>query len=407
VTNLVEGGDAMSIPVSLIRRSGFTSDVNLSASSNDPAVRFTFSFSDALLSNGETESSLTVQLPIGARPLQPSSHAIVITANDGEQDSVSIAFDVDITPTVRPDVYLLAGQSNMLGFSEPDAREAEVGQLDASVPRILQLNPTGNDQQNFATASDFTNPASISAAAPRITTALDPLHDGFDVSANGKPSRFIGPGLSFAKRALLDTTANIVLVPTAWSDTGFCKRDSNRIEGMGWNAVQPTSTATALSGTLLHDRAIARANQALDETGGVLRGILWHQGEADSDDPGCASTYADNLTMLAASLRTNIAVDARGAIARGANADIPFIVGTMAKGNDFRGNQLPFSDSKLLVDSAHRTIAERVPFSAVVDNDDLVPPDYPCGEGTCIHFGALALREMGARYYERLISTLP
>jgi len=47
-------------------------------------------------------------------------------------------------------------------------------------------------------------------------------------------------------------------------------------------------------------------------------------------------------------------------------------------------------------------IANRVPFAAFVNNDDLVPPAYPCGNGSCVHFGAAAYREMGRRYAEQL-----
>lgn len=403
--NLMEGGDALNIPITLIRNEGHSATVRLQAQVADESVPVNISFSDDALDANEAGSTLSVQLPIAARPLQPLDRIIVVTATDGSQEPVNVEFSLGVTPTNLPDIYVLAGQSNMFGFSEPDARESGAGEPDARVPRILQLNPTGNDEENFASAADFTDPDSISAAAPRITQALDPLHDGFDIDAGGKPSQFIGPGLTFAKRALQNTTADIVLVPTAWSDTGFCKRDTNIFEGIGWNASEPASRA--LSGTLLHDRAIARTNQVIEETGGVLRGILWHQGEADSDDAACAEGYAENLAELAESLRTNIAVDARGPIARGPLSDIPFIVGTMSMGTDERGSQLPFSDTKLLVDAAHRNIVSLVPGSAVVNNDDLIPPDYPCGEGSCVHFGAAALREMGSRYYDALSETLP
>jgi len=74
-------------------------------------------------------------------------------------------------------------------------------------------------------------------------------------------------------------------------------------------------------------------------------------------------------------------------------------VGTMSKG--FPYNEL--NESKLIVDDVHRNISQFIPFSAVVNNDDLVPTDYPCGEGDCIHFGSRAYREMGARYYEKVV----
>jgi len=264
---------------------------------------------------------------------------------------------------------------------------------------------TANDGFNFTSPADFTLAPNLFSIGEPLTPAIDPLHEGFNTDTNDKEGQRIGFGLSFANQALLDTTTDIYLVPTAWSDTGFCSRETNRFPGSGWNATEKTNEA--LSGTLLHDRAIARANISLSLTEGILRGILWHQGEADSENPACASVYEENLIELAESLRTNIDVDARGAAARGPGSDVPFIVGTMSKGADLRDSQIPFSPTKLIVDFAHRNVANTIPVSAFVNNDDLVPPSYPCGEGSCVHFGSEALREMGVRYYEELINLLP
>ena len=112
------------------------------------------------------------------------------------------------------------------------------------------------------------------------------------------------------------------------------------------------------------------------------------------------------MQELISSLRTNIIEDARGSVARGEHADVPFVVATMSKGSDERGSQLPFDDIKLIVDGVHRNIANFVPFAGFVNADDLIPPDYPCGEGSCIHFGAAAYREIGVRYYDQLIGVL-
>jgi len=310
-----------------------------------------------------------------------------------------------VATTSAPDVYLIVGQSNAVGFSEDNSKMALAGQPDEPFDNILQLNVTGNDGENFPAPENFTLAASLFNVGEPLTIAVDPLHTGFNPAINGKEGDRIGFGLTFAKQALLDTTVDIYLVPAAWSDTGFCSRSTNRFPGMGWNATEPTNPN--LSGTLLHDRAIARANITLNETGGILRGILWHQGEADSENASCSSSYGVNLSNLADSLRTNIDEDLRGPAARGVESDIPFIVGTMSKGADFRDNQLPFSATKRQVDAVHRNVASLIPNSGFVNADDLVPPAYPCGEGSCVHFGAAALREMGNRYYSELRDLLP
>ena len=70
----------------------------------------------------------------------------------------------------------------------------------------------------------------------------------------------------------------------------------------------------------------------------------------------------------------------------------------MSRGNDERGSFSVFSRTKSQVDAVHRLIANEIPFSGFVNNDDLVPTAYPCGTSSCVHFGADAYREMGSRY---------
>ncbi len=404
--NLTEGSN-VSVTVQIQRNNGYTGQINLGAEvpPNSNAAELSWTFTNTRIAENENSTSITLALDYAVLPILPQTRTLRIRATDGTTQR-NADLTINVTPTDKADVYLLIGQSNMVGFSEDNAKEEFPGGADAPVDGILQLNPTGNDEQNFPTEASFINQDSIAVQSPRFTLAIDPLHHGFDSSINGKASALIGPGLSFAKRARQNTNApNIYLVPAAWADTGFCRRARSpalqQFEGeLGWNATSLPNDNIELSGTLLHDRALARVNLTLDDTKGILRGILWHQGEADSDSAFCAGAYEQNIVQLVESLRTNIIVDARGSNARGPNANVPFIVGTMSKGGDVQ----IFSETKSTVDSVHRRIKEIVPFSAVVENDDLVPSNgYPCGDGGCIHFGSLAYREMGSRYYDQLI----
>jgi len=390
--------------VEVIRNDSHNRTVTLAAEGQSAADarQLRWQFVDASIGADENSTNLNLQLDLSRHPILAENRILRIVAADADLAPVVAELTLIVQPTTSPDIYLLAGQSNMLGFSEPTAKLVGPGQPDEPIARIKQLNVTGNDQENFSTESDFTDPASMAAADPRYVNAVDPLHDGFDTRILGKESRFIGPGLSFAKRALQDTTAEIFLVPTAWSDTGFCRRGTNAFESLGWLSNNNRSDDESFSGTLLHDRAILRTNQVINETGGILRGILWHQGEADSDDGPCAAAYEENMRDLVNSFRSNIVQDARGPGARGANSDVPFVVGTMSKGSDSRGDQLPFNDFKNIVDGVHRNIANVVSNADFVNNDDLIPPAFACGEGSCVHFGGDAYREMGARYYDRL-----
>ncbi len=404
---LVEGEGNATVDVTIVRGDSQALPITLTAAgaTTSQDLNLTTQFSDASLSSTQTDSTLAIQLAIGAAPLMPETRTLQITGDDSVSAPVTVNLLLEIQPTDKADVYLIVGQSNAVGFSEDDSREVLPGELDAPNERVLQLNVTGNDSENFATEEDFTTEISVYNVGEPLTPAVDPLHNGFNSNTQSKEGERIAFGLEFAKQALADTTADVYLVPAAWSDTGFCSRDTNRFDGLGWNATEKTNEA--LAGTLLHDRAITRANVAIAQTGGILRGILWHQGEADSDSMACAEVYAENLTELAESLRTNIDADARGAVARGSESDVPFIVGTMSQGEDTRGAQLPFGDAKVIVDNAHRNVTNLIPLSGVVLTEDLIPPAYPCGEGTCVHFGAAAQREMGVRYYTELKALLP
>jgi hypothetical protein len=130
-----------------------------------------------------------------------------------------------------------------------------------------------------------------------------------------------------------------------------------------------------------------------------LRGILWHQGGADSNNADCAASYATNLAKLAARIRLEARQDSRGSHARGESAVIPFMVATQSKGDDERGRFSEFNSSKQQVDAAQRMVGSYIAHADFVNNDDLVPPHYPCGQVSCVHYGAAALREQGRRFF--------
>ena len=349
----------------------------------------------SVLAPGESEASLTLALPIGMAPRLPEEREILVRVDDGvavTETPVAIV----IEPTAAPDVYLLIGQSNMEGYSERGAKRAGPGQPDEPVERVRQPNVIENNPRFFPTAEDYTDEAA-NLAEPLFIRAEDPLHNRLWPGRPAKSGSFVGPGLSFGKAALATTTATVYLVPAAWGATGFC---ANANGARAWNAVPFTDPE--LGGSLLLERALLRLDVTLRETGGVLRGILWHQGGADANNPRCAELYADNLVAMVRRLRTEARIDPRGASARGPDAAIPFVAATQSRGADERGDYSVYSASKQKVDDAHRSVASLLPYADVVINDDLVPPAYPCGQSSCVHFGAAALREQGARFHEAL-----
>jgi len=401
---LIEGNDGgANIPVTITRQPGYTSPVTISingATDQDARLISTSLFKDTL-SSTESATSINMRLAIDDLPIMPHQRIFNVDASDGV-NTASIAVQVNIEPVKAPDVYLLIGQSNMVGFSNEGTKLAGPGGPDEPNPRILQLNVSKNNQTDvFNSETAYTsNSTNIFGDIP-IVIAEDPLHVPSDPTNTGKDENYIGMGLSFAKAALPNTTANIILVPAAWSASSFCESPEGGPPGQ-WNA-QPTGDPN-LGNTWLFDRAVTRTNIALAETGGVLRGILWHQGESDSFDNSCASLYLANLERMAKQFRLSIAPDIRGGDVRREDANIPFVLGTMSRGIDERDDLSQFWLEKQLVDDAHRTLPSKVAHVAVSNNDDLIPSNgYPCGNTSCIHFGAAAFREMGARYYQALL----
>ena len=343
----------------------------------------------------EPNALLTLRMPVGMRPIQPQERRFNVIASSGEEVRIA-ELVVDISPVPAPDVYLLIGQSNMVGSSEEGAKQVWAGGLDERNGRIWQLNVAPNNTQIFAGLDDFRN-ESNTLIEPHFIEAEDPLHDPRNPIVTFKGGTTIGPGLSFAKAALADTTQRIYLVPAAWGASGFCRVAG---EELAWNA--GATDNESLGGTGLLERALTRLRITLRESGGILRGILWHQGGADSNDQACADAYAENLKLMVERIRREAAQDLRGEIARGSQAPIPFIAATQSRGSDDRGDFSLWPSTKYQVDAVHRSIDSLVPYADWVNNDDLVPPAYPCGSSSCVHFGATASRETGRRFYEAL-----
>lgn len=402
---LVEGDSrGLDIPLTLERRNGHTAPVTVRLEGRTQAdVAFvTNSFESLVLGPDTDRAQATLRLEISDQSILPQTRDFIVVATDGRTTSRT-DLRIDVEPVDAPDVYLLLGQSNMIGSSGDNSRLRNPGEPDAANPRVKKLNIVRNDGFGvFDNDAAYTSPED-NFRSPAIVTATDPLHiEPNENDYYGPGFDYIGPGLTFGKSALATTSRSVLLVPAAWSGSAFCDND-NGPRGQ-WNA-KPTNNP-ALGNTLLFDRAVLRANQALAESGGILRGILWHQGESDGNTP-CATVYGENLELLARELRTRIDPDLRGPDLRAPDAPIPFVVGTMSRGVDERGDYSDFNSAKAMIDEVHRGVATRIPFSGVSLHDDLTPENgYPCGTGDCIHFGPEALREMGRRYFRALQSAL-
>ncbi|QHT65920.1 sialate O-acetylesterase [Rhodocytophaga rosea] len=220
-------------------------------------------------------------------------------------------------------VYLLLGQSNMAGRGVVEPEDQQVH------PRIHML-----DKNN------------------EWKPASDPMH--FD-----KPIAGVGPGLTFGKlMADTDSKITIGLVPCA---AGGSSIDAWKVGGYH----DQTKSYP-------YDEALKRARIAMQT--GQLKGIIWHQGESDSE-PGKADTYAQKLKELIANLRKEL------------NApDLPVVVATLP---DFYANRIPEAAK---VNQALQELPGQMPSTACISTADLTH------KGDTIHFDSPSARELGRRY---------
>lgn len=221
-------------------------------------------------------------------------------------------------------LFLLVGQSNMAG------RGAVESQDKTAHPRVLMLNK-----------------------ADEWAPAVDPIH--FDKGSAG-----VGLGRTFGiLMAEANPDVTIGLIPCA----------------VGGSPIDVWRPGKHYAPTKSHpwDDAIRRAKVA--QQSGELKGILWHQGEADSNAK-LAPGYAAKLQKLASEFRRELGVEA------------PFIVGQLGQ---FAGN--PWDEFRKQVDQAHRDLAKQIPLSAYVTSDGLTD------KGDKVHFDAASYREFGKRYF--------
>ncbi|GGF14331.1 sialate O-acetylesterase [Hymenobacter cavernae] len=247
------------------------------------------------------------------------------------------------TPPIRKEkfqLYLLVGQSNMAGRGYPEAQD--------TVPdrHVLRLNQAGAWE-----------------------IAKEPIH--FD-----KPIAGVGPGLAFGKAmAAPDTSVVIGLIPCA-------------VGGSGIAVWQPGAYYEATK-TNPYDDAIARAKLAMQT--GKLKGIIWHQGETDSN-PTDSKLYAQNLTALIARFRHDLQSPA-----------VPFVAG-----------QLPEFQFVKPDSTGHRQVNEAaIQVNKSVAQLKKTVPNYACvtAEGTKdrgdqLHFDAASARLMGRRYAAAMLGLL-
>lgn len=222
-------------------------------------------------------------------------------------------------------LFLLVGQSNMAGRGKVEAQDKK------DHPRVLMLDKTG-----------------------KWVPALDPLH--FDKTAAG-----VGLGKTFG---VLWADANpgvtVGLIPCA----------------VGGSPIDSWKPGQFYEPTKSHpwDDAMKRTKLALKD--GVLKGILWHQGESDAKEP-LASAYEAKLHDLISRLRKELNAE-----------EVPFIAGQIGK-----FAEQPWGKGQEIVNQAHMDLPKKVKQSAFANSNGLTH------KGDKVHFDSASYREFGKRYF--------
>ena len=223
-------------------------------------------------------------------------------------------------------LFLLAGQSNMAGRGEIEAQDK------VAHPRVLMLS-----------------------ADREWVPAVAPIH--FDKKQAG-----VGLGKSFAV-ALAEANPGITigLIPAAcggspiesWEPGGFHKQ-----------TMSPP-----------YDDAISRTKTALRD--GVLKGILWHQGESDSREER-SRQYEKRFRTLIERFRYEFE-----------DPTLPIVVGQLAQ-----FPEKPWDEHRKRVDRAQKEAVQYYNQMSFVSSEGLTP----MADGT--HFDSRSLRLFGQRYAE-------
>ena len=236
-------------------------------------------------------------------------------------------------------VFLLIGQSNMEGMPKP---EAEDYTTDSRV-KVLA----------------FDNCANLSRTYNEWYTAAPPLHGCY---------AGVGPGDYFGKAlAAAYPQATIGLVPLGLSgvDIDFFRKGVTSVRRSEFRIPPDNHWGGA------YEWVIERAQLA--QQSGVIRGILFHQGESDTGQ----AVWVDKVKGMVTDLRTDLAL-----------GDVPFLAG-----------ELLYSGCC----ASHNPLVNQLPNQ--ITNAFVVSANGLAGADEA-HFDLAGQRELGARYGQTMIDAL-
>lgn len=223
------------------------------------------------------------------------------------------------------DIYLLIGQSNMAGRAEIEVQDRD------SLNGVFLF--TGTEGKEWEKAANPLNKYST----VRKDISLQKL----------------GPGYTFARE--------------------MAKASSGKQIGLVVNAKGGTSIAEWAPGETLYTEAIKRIKQAMKF--GTLKGIIWHQGEANASKP---AAYSEKIIELIQALRTDLGIP-----------DLPFVAGQLSEDKVARK-----AFNKMIL-----TLPELVPNTGLATTEGTSTIDST-------HFNSASQRLLGERYAAEMLKLI-
>jgi hypothetical protein len=234
---------------------------------------------------------------------------------------------------------LLIGQSNMEGQPKPEAEDLTPD------PRVKVLG--------------YNNCPNVPRAYNAWYTAAPPLHSCY---------AGVGPGDYFGKTlaaALPDVTIGLVPCAISGVDIDFFGKDVVSARRAEFKIPPDDHFAGA------YEWVIERAKLA--QQTGVIRGIIFHQGESDTGQ----SAWVGKVKTMVTNLRTDLGL-----------GDVPFVAGELLYGGCC---------------ASHNPIVNQLP--AEITNAFVVSAEGLMGADEA-HFDLAGQRELGVRYGNKMLEAL-
>lgn len=274
------------------------------------------------------------------------SQTYTLTLNGALSSQVDV---IGLAEKEKLHIYLLIGQSNMQG----EGRYYN-SSLDGPHPRVLKFGSREGMETVFAKGT----------------------HKLYNLTSGGDD---IGMGVEFGKTLIAaesDPEVMLCLINHAYGNTA--------IDWWMPGVMHPTATRADNSSYFLYDEAVQRVHDA--ENHGVIKGVLWHQGEWNSspaNDPD-PNGYLDHLKDLVDNLRADFN-----------NPSLPFICGKLVPEEWPDGTiyDRTGSNKDLVEDIMENVLPNHRNNTFCADNNGLRGHS-----DELVHFDAYSQRLLGQRY---------